>query len=42
VRLIGNQDSGAQAALAASELLVRLPAGSPGLPAGATVDALDF
>ena len=42
LHLIGNQDSGAQAALAASELLVRLPAGSVGLPAAATVDVLDF
>jgi molybdopterin molybdotransferase len=42
VRLAANQDSGAQRALAQSDLLVRLPAGGPGRGAGEMVDVLDF
>jgi len=41
-RLLSNQDSGAQHALAHADLLVRLPPRNPPLPAGAMVPALDF
>lgn len=42
VEALGFQDSGAQRALAQAEVLVRQPAGSPPLAAGALVDMLDF
>lgn len=41
-RLLSNQDSSAQRALADSDLLIRLAAGAPALGAGASVPALDF
>lgn len=39
---LSNQNSGAQRALAEADLLVRLAAGTPALPAGAMVPVLDF
>lgn len=39
---IGNQDSGAQAALLAADWLIRCPAGQPGLAQGEWVNALEF
>jgi molybdopterin molybdotransferase len=39
---VGNQDSGAQAALLAADWLIRCPAGQAEQPAGAWVYALDF
>ncbi len=42
VRLLPNQDSGMQKALAECGLLVRLRAGAPGIAAGESVDVLDF
>jgi molybdopterin molybdotransferase len=37
---LANQDSGAQATLAAADWLIRRPAGAAALPAGAVVSAL--
>jgi len=42
VRLLPNQDSGVQKALAECGLLVRLRAGAPAIAAGESVDVLDF
>jgi molybdopterin molybdotransferase len=42
VEILSNQDSSAQKALAAADLLVRQRAGAPALEAGAVVDTLDF
>jgi molybdopterin molybdotransferase len=42
VEILSNQDSSAQKALAAADLLVRQRAGAPALEAGAMVDTLDF
>jgi molybdopterin molybdotransferase len=42
VRLLPNQDSGAQKTLALAELLVRRPAGVEGIAAGEPVEILDF
>ncbi|NUN67972.1 molybdopterin molybdotransferase MoeA [Pseudanabaena biceps] len=39
---LGNQESGAQRALAGSDLLIRRPAGAPPALAGETVSCLDF
>ena len=39
---LGNQDSGAQGALAAADWLIRCPAGQPALGCGAMVSALPF
>ena len=39
---VGNQDSGAQAALLGADWLIRRPASSPGLEAGAMVEAIAF
>ena len=39
---LGNQESGAQAALLHADWLIRRPAGAPALPAGAKVTALPF
>jgi len=42
VRLLSNQDSGAQSTLAAADLLVRRAAGAPAAAAGELVDVIDF
>jgi molybdopterin molybdotransferase len=42
VRLLSNQDSGAQSTLAAADLLVRRAAGAPAAAAGESVDVIDF
>ena len=42
VRLLSNQDSGAQSTLAAADLLVRRAAGAPAAAAGEMVDIIDF
>lgn len=42
VELLGFQDSSAQKALAEADLLIRQPAHSPAVPAGAEVTVLDF
>ncbi|NNM76553.1 molybdopterin molybdotransferase MoeA [Sphingomonas sp. ID1715] len=42
LRLLPNQDSGAQKTLVTADLLVRRPAGDSGLTAGAPVQVLDF
>jgi molybdopterin molybdotransferase len=42
VRLLSNQDSGAQRTLAAADLLVRRTAGAPVAAAGEMVDVIDF
>jgi molybdopterin molybdotransferase len=42
VRPFSNQDSGAQKTLADADLLIRRAAGAPALPAGATVEIIDF
>lgn len=42
VRLLANQDSGAQKMLVAADLLVRRPAGDRGFEAGAPVEVLSF
>lgn len=42
VELLGFQDSSAQKALAAADLLVRQPANSPAIPAGGEVQIVDF
>jgi molybdopterin molybdotransferase len=42
VRLLPNQDSGAQRTLAAAELLVRRAIDAPGYATGAMVEVLDF
>jgi molybdopterin molybdotransferase len=42
VRVLSNQDSGAQSTLAAADLLVRRAAGAPALAAGALVEIIDF
>jgi molybdopterin molybdotransferase len=42
VQLLGNQDSGAQKALADADLLVRQRANSPALAPGASVEVLNF
>jgi molybdopterin molybdotransferase len=42
VRLFGHQDSSAQKVLAQAGLLVRRPAGDAPVPAGASIDVLDF
>jgi molybdopterin biosynthesis enzyme len=42
VRLLSNQDSGAQRTLADADLLVRRAIDAPGYAAGAMIDILDF
>ena len=42
VRVLSNQDSGAQSTLAAADLLVRRAAGAPAAKAGEMVDIIDF
>ena len=42
VEVLADQDSSAQRALAAADLLVRRPAFAPASPSGETVDILDF
>jgi molybdopterin molybdotransferase len=42
VRLLSNQDSGAQSTLAAADLLIRRAAGAPAAAAGEMVEVIDF